>query len=271
MPRKKVNKQNARLPSNRALVLLFVSIALFTHVSISLHEHSQLAYWVSHTKPIFSRFKVKSVIANDQKERKDQSVRILSDDPMIRVYPHFITAKESKQLIALAKSRLEASKVMRGNQAVLDDKIRSSKTAYLSRSDSHIVAAIEDRICKIVACEVHQIEPLQVVHYSKGQFYKPHHDYLEPGDFEPTLGQRLHTFLIYLNNVAPSDGGLTFFPQLNISIQPEMGAALYFRNLDIHGNPDPRTLHAGEEIFNPQIEKWAINVWIREKTFSKPE
>ncbi len=264
MLRKKVNKHNARLPSNRTLIILFMGVAVLTYLSVSLHDHWH-AYWTSNIKPVFSRFTVGSVIA------QDQPVRILSEDPVIRVYPHFITPKEAKKLIALAKNRLKESKVMRGNQAVSDYKIRSSKTAYLNRSDSPIVGAIEDRVCKIVSCNVHQIEPLQVVHYSKGQFYKPHHDYFEPGDFDPKLGQRLHTFLIYLNDVAPSDGGLTFFPQLNIRVQPERGAALYFRDLDMSGNPDPRTLHAGETILNPKVEKWAINVWIREKTFSGPQ
>jgi prolyl 4-hydroxylase len=261
MSKKKVNKHNSNPPSNRFLILLFVSIALLTHFFLSLHEH----YWVSHIKPAFSRFSVGSVIANDQ------AVRVLSEDPSIRVYPHFITAKESKALIALAKNRLEESKVMHGNQAVSDYKVRSSKTAYLSRSDSPIVGAIEKRVCTIVACDVHQVEPLQVVHYSQGQFYKPHHDYFEASDFDPQLGQRLHTFLIYLNDVKPGDGGLTFFPRLNIRIQPERGSALYFRNVDMNGNPDPRTLHAGEEIINPKVEKWAINVWIRDKKISEPK
>ena len=264
MSKKKVNKHNSGLPSKRALIILFTSTALLTYFSVRLHDHWQ-AYLASHIKSAFSGFRVGAVI--DQ----DQSVRVLSEDPAIRVYPHFITAKESKELIALAKNRLEESKVMRGNQAVSDYKIRSSKTAYLTRADSPLVEAIEKRVCKIVACAVHQVEPLQVVHYSKGEFYKPHHDYFEPWDFDPKLGQRLHTFLIYLNDVAPSDGGITFFPQLNIRVQPEMGSALYFRDLDIHGKPDPRTLHAGEEIINPKVQKWAINVWVREKTFSEPK
>lgn len=261
MPRKKVNKH---IPSRRTLIILFTTIALLTYFSAELHDDWKY-HWAPRIKPTFSRFNVGSVIA------ADQPVRILSQDPMIRVYPHLITAKESRQLIALAKNRLKESQVMRGNRAVSDYKIRSSKTAHLYREDSHLVGVIEERICKIVSCNVHQIEPLQVVHYSQGQFYKPHHDYFEPGDFDPKLGQRLHTFLIYLNDVAPSDGGITFFPRLNIRVQPEMGSALYFRNLDMNGNPDPRTLHAGESILNPKIEKWAINIWIREKTFSGPQ
>ncbi len=261
--KKRVNKQKSKLPSHWTLLVLFVSVALLTHFLVDIYRNSDEDSYVAYKlKPIFSRFSVGSVIA------ADEPVQILSEDPAVRLYPNLISAKESKELIALAKNRLQESKVMHGSVPAVDYKIRSSKTAYLERSDSRLVGEIGERVCKIVACDVNQIEPLQVVHYSKGQLYRPHHDFFEPGAFDPKVGQRLHTFLIYLNDLGPDDGGLTFFPQLNIRVQPKRGTALYFRDLDREGNPDPRTLHAGEAVLNPKIEKWAINVWIREKTYS---
>ena len=47
------------LPSNRALIVLFVSIAVLTYISVTLHDHWQHA----HTVPSLSDF-MKKILKN---------------------------------------------------------------------------------------------------------------------------------------------------------------------------------------------------------------
>ena len=69
------------------------------------------------------------------------------------------------------------------------------------------------------------------------------------------------TALIYLNDV--EDGGATYFPELNISINPKKGNVLVFHNtISETTNINPRSLHAGMPVSSG--EKWAANLWFRE-------
>ena len=69
------------------------------------------------------------------------------------------------------------------------------------------------------------------------------------------------TALIYLNDV--EDGGATYFPKLNISINPKKGNVLVFHNtISETTNINPRSLHAGMPVTSG--EKWAANLWFRE-------
>ncbi len=249
----KVRKHKFDFTSRKMLIALFIGGALLTHGYLKFHEHWLHDVW--------------QAVTESSAKHEEPAIQVLSEDPPVRVYAKLLSHKECKEIIRLVKHRLQESKVMVNGRPVSDYKIRSSTTAYLKPSDSPLVLDIQKRVCKLVNCETHQIEPLQVVHYSKGQLYRPHHDYFDPGDFDPALGQRLHTFLIYLNDLRPGEGGLTYFPNLNIRVKPKMGNALYFRDLDASGQPDPRTLHAGEEVTNSKVEKWAVNIWIRQKRY----
>ena len=58
-------------------------------------------------------------------------------------------------------------------------------------------------------------------------------------------------------------GGRTVFPKLAMRFPPERGNAVVWYNLDRHGTPDERTLHAGEPV--TEGEKWGMNIWLRER------
>ena len=65
--------------------------------------------------------------------------------------------------------------------------------------------------------------------------------------------------LIYLNDV-PS-GGATFFPKLNLRLQPTRGTAAVFFPCTLDARLDPRALHTAE----PAVaEKWVCQVWLRQ-------
>ena len=107
----------------------------------------------------------------------------------------------------------------------------------------------------------------QVMHYSVGQEFRPHHDFLDPQQPGPAAdiarrGQRIGTFLLYLNG--DFEGGETEFPRAGISNRGDTGDALFFTNVTRDGRPDPLTLHAG--LPPTRGEKWILSQWIRDRT-----
>jgi prolyl 4-hydroxylase len=105
-----------------------------------------------------------------------------------------------------------------------------------------------------------------VLRYEPGQFYKPHHD--QNSDPDSLSGVRLFTFFIYLHE--PDGGGETHFPQLNLTIQPKKGSALFWTNVQDANlrRPDPRTQH--EAMPPTEGLKYSANLWIHQYDFRGP-
>lgn len=192
----------------------------------------------------------------------------ISHAPKVGIYHQFISQEEALHLIGLARSRLAPSEVvsLEGSSSIYNPG-RSSYTAFLKKSEDTIVKNIEERVAGLLGCELSQIEPLQIVRYQFGQEYKPHHDYFSQEQLKiQNHNQREHTLLIYLNTLPLEAGGYTAFPRLFIACLPSAGAALYFQNLRAHSSyTEEATLHAGTPILIEGVEKWACNVWVRER------
>jgi predicted 2-oxoglutarate/Fe(II)-dependent dioxygenase YbiX len=130
------------------------------------------------------------------------------------------------------------------------------------------VAAIRARISAATNIPVPVFEPPQVMHYHVGEEFRPHYDFLDPT--EPghraeltAFGQRIATFLIYLND--DYEGGETAFPRAGLSHRGRRGDALLFANVDAATRaPDPLTLHAGMP--PTRGEKWIFSQWIRDRS-----
>jgi hypothetical protein len=59
------------------------------------------------------------------------------------------------------------------------------------------------------------------------------------------------------------DGGATWFPNLNVAVEPRAGAALFWRNFVVEdGQADPDLLHAGQPLLAGL--KLAVNIWVVE-------
>lgn len=216
-----------------------------------------------------STYFIASQVTSKPTPRNFDSV-VLSNSPEVRLYKNFLSPRETQELIALAKTRLVDSHVWREGKDVRSEDTRSSSSAHFYKSENKIIKKIEKQACAIVGCDVSQVEPIQIVHYTKDQKYVPHYDYFSEEDMNLSdSGQRLHTFLVYLNDLEDQDGGKTTFPKLDISVKPEQGMALYFRDANQFGQVDPLTLHGGDVIQRDNVEKWACNVWIRQKAVPK--
>ena len=63
-------------------------------------------------------------------------------------------------------------------------------------------------------------EPMQVLRYETGQFYKTHHDQNSPR--ASAWGPRMFTVFMYVGD--GYEGGLTDFPKLNVTVPAKKGA-----------------------------------------------
>lgn len=101
-------------------------------------------------------------------------------------------------------------------------------------------------------------EPLQLLRYKEGEYYKPHHDQNSPRS--SAWGPRIYTVFFYLSDV--EEGGETFFTKLNITIKPKKGSIIVWSNI-INEDPNKRdenTFH--ESLTVSKGTKFSANYWI---------
>lgn len=193
--------------------------------------------------------------------------RALSSAPRIRVIEDLASADECRWLIERARDSLEAALVfdLHGNR-VLDPGRSNKGTAFTLPDMDLIIEILRARISAATHIPVSVFEPTQVLHYSVGQEFNRHFDYLEPGNPHHSEqlrshGQRIATFLIYLSE--DFEGGETEFSQIGLQYRGKTGDAIFWANCDMEGRPDPLTLHAG---LPPTAgEKWILSQWIRDR------
>ncbi len=134
-----------------------------------------------------------------------------------------------------------------------------------------VILLVRAKIAAALGAAVGTLEPCQILHYAPGQEFRPHYDFIDtetPGHAAELKrgGQRVATFLVYLNE--GFEGGMTSFPLLGFGYKGEAGAGLTFSNVDAAGEPDPRTLHAGQPPTSG--EKWLLSQWIRDRAGQTP-
>ncbi len=89
-----------------------------------------------------------------------------------------------------------------------------------------------------------KLENLQVQKYEKNQQYNPHYDSFSHKDGKD---QRSWTVMVYLdlNNLK---GGSTYFPKIDLRIEPEKSMAIVWNNLRDDYCRDENTLHTGTQV-----------------------
>lgn len=192
----------------------------------------------------------------------------LSDSPRIRVIEGFATAAECRWLIAIGRPQLAPAPVFdkeTGEQT--HDATRDNSFFLLRLGEMNVYTeVIRSRIAAATGLPVPLFEPSQLLHYAVGQRFKQHYDFLDPAnpayqESLATFGQRIATFLIYLNG--DYEGGETSFPAIGLDYRAREGDALFFANVTRDGRPDPQTLHAGRPPTSG--EKWVFSQWIRDR------
>jgi hypothetical protein len=195
--------------------------------------------------------------------------RSLSEAPRIRAIEGFATAAECDWLMARARGRLGPAMVIdqrTGLEASHPDRTNKAIELDVAAMDV-VIQVLRARIGAATNLPVPVFEPAQIMHYSVGEEFRPHYDFLT-GEVEgwaaqlQRYGQRIATFLLYLNE--DFEGGETDFPRIGISHRGARGDALFFANVDSAGAPDRQTFHAGRPPTHG--EKWILSQWIRDRT-----
>jgi hypothetical protein len=190
----------------------------------------------------------------------------LSETPRIRLIKGFATPAECRWLIAMARDRLMPATVFdksTGEQAF--NEARDNSYIVLQIAEMNVLTeVIRNRVSAATRLPVPLFEPSQLLHYDVGQRFKPHYDFLDPTndayrDDLARFGQRIATFLIYLND--DYSGGETSFPSIGLNFRAAIGDGLFFANVTRDGSPDRTTLHAG--LPPASGEKWVFSQWIR--------
>jgi prolyl 4-hydroxylase len=188
--------------------------------------------------------------------------RTLNDAPKAVAIDQFIGPKACDWIIARSAGRMKPA-VAIAQSGPDQVRVRGGSSYAMSFVECDvIVLLLRMRIAACIGVPVGALEEPQVLHYSEGQQFKRHYDYLHPDDPKiATEGQRLATFLVYLNGAYLE--GETEFLDFNLRHKGERGSALYFANLLPDGAPDPRSIHAGRA---PKLgEKWVFSQWIRNR------
>lgn len=182
---------------------------------------------------------------------------------------NFISQEICSRIIAYGKDKLQPSTMFKEDKRVVGT-ARTSSTAFLTNdgeaSPFNFLHSVQLKVSALSWFPISYLEALNLTYYAPGQCYQPHHDFFNPklNENGGKMGQRVLTFFIYLNTVTSEQGGATFFPTLDLRIQPKVGSALMWMNASFDGkNLFPETLHSGEELIRG--EKWAMNIWVREK------
>lgn len=189
--------------------------------------------------------------------------------PRLYTIKNFLPKSACAWLIAQARKQLEPANVMNrrtGVPAASDERTGKNALFHMLHPDL-VLQLTHQRIADMTGAPVAHQEPSIILHYGRGQEYKPHYDFFQPHEIAifkgelDLIGQRVGTFLIYLNDGYA--GGETEFPRLNWRFKGEAGDALFFWNVAADGELEPLSLHAGLPV--TKGEKWLFSKWIRAK------
>lgn len=194
--------------------------------------------------------------------------RVLRDQPRVAALANFLPPALCDYLIDRSRPRLKRAQVFDARAGGLKfDPMRTNSSAAYSVIDTDVVMQlVRARMARATGVAFDTLEPVEVLHYSGGETYRPHVDFFHPSlpnyaDEMRVRGQRIRTCLVYLND--GYDGGETAFPKLGMRFRGAVGEALVFDNVLGDGTGDMDTLHTG--LPPTSGEKWLLSQWIREK------
>jgi len=179
-------------------------------------------------------------------EATEHCIDQLNYQPRIFRVKDFLTDEECEHLISTAKDRLRPC-----NEISAGVNRTGWGLFFREGEENHkVVRGILDRMKQYVPV-TSESEVMQVMRYQDGEETSAHFDYFNPltpnGAMKIGIyGQRIATFLMYLNEV--EEGGATIFPELNLRVEPRKGDALVFYNCKPNGEVDPLSMHQGEKV-----------------------
>lgn len=201
--------------------------------------------------------------------RKPPKAVTLCEAPLIQAFARVIPDAICEAMIEAARPRLGPAKIydaVGGGDTTASERRNSAAEFGIADMDL-VLLAVRERLCGLVGASPVNADGSQVLHYEVGERFANHFDFFDPAypghaHNLALAGQRVFTILLYLNDEG-LEGGETDFPVLDIRHRGARGDALIFRNLDVDGEPDRRTLHAG--LSPTKGEKWLLSTWVRDR------
>jgi prolyl 4-hydroxylase len=198
----------------------------------------------------------------------------LNEAPLVRHFPKVANDAACAWLMEHVRDKLKPAMIYSGdNVRDIKDEMRTNSVGPLHLASIDLInVVVQYRIAAICRMPIDNFEGPTALHYAVGEEIKDHYDYVNPKipNYETeikTRGERLITFLIYLND--DYDGGETELPVLNVSHNGSRGDGLMFINVLPNGKPDGRSLHAGRP--PTRGEKWLLSQFVRERAvFNTP-
>lgn len=171
----------------------------------------------------------------------------------IRVVDNWATPKECGALIEYCEGQALFRRSMVRRQEALELSFasanRTSASALIADRGAPLVATLLSRAAALAGVAGNCIEDPQCVRYHPGQRFDAHVD----------GAHRTYTLLVYLNE--GFGAGETRFPDLDLAVEPRVGRALLFRNVDRSGAEIPWSRHIGTA--PSRGIKYACNLWVR--------
>ena len=182
-----------------------------------------------------------------------------TDGPWILTIDDFLSAEESDAVRdAGSESGTEWARSQAGDGV---QAARTSSTAWCKGRclQNWAVRNVEQRVSNLMnGIPMENAEPMQVLRYEEGQFYKQHHDQNSPR--ASAWGPRMFTVFMYIGDGYA--GGETHFPKLNITVPSGKGRACVWTSV-LDSDPfqrDDRTDH--ESLPVTSGVKYGVNYWI---------
>eukprot|EP00927_Polykrikos_kofoidii_P056972 TRINITY_DN51069_c0_g1_i1.p1 TRINITY_DN51069_c0_g1~~TRINITY_DN51069_c0_g1_i1.p1 ORF type:complete len:322 (+),score=53.45 TRINITY_DN51069_c0_g1_i1:67-966(+) len=191
----------------------------------------------------------------------------ICEDPHMVLYENFVSEEEVQHILKLADGRWEQSKTSKGTESQLlasklegenagsygeqtTSSTRTSMSVRLTWAESVVIDRISARVASVTGYDVSFVEPLVLLKYEKGEFFKVHHD----GAMRPA------TVFIYLNDIPEGGGGETLFHNLGFQIKPKAHTALMWYNRAEDGSADERMQHEAKPLLAGT--KYGINCFV---------
>jgi hypothetical protein len=192
----------------------------------------------------------------------------LCADPLVRVFPQFVTDSVCAWLIEQARPNMKRALIYDpvGGKDIADH-MRTNSAAGFDLVQADVVqAAVQWRMSQAVGVPITYMEGPTVLHYAIGEQITNHYDFVNPRipNYQAEIdkrGQRIVTFLVYLND--DYEGGETDFPNLGLRYHGAKGNGIFFTNALPNGDADLRMVHAG--LPPKDNEKWLMSQFIRNR------
>eukprot|EP01125_Pyxidicula_operculata_P008417 TRINITY_DN2822_c0_g1_i3.p1 TRINITY_DN2822_c0_g1~~TRINITY_DN2822_c0_g1_i3.p1 ORF type:complete len:284 (-),score=62.54 TRINITY_DN2822_c0_g1_i3:64-915(-) len=211
-----------------------------------------------------------SPLTTAPKDPKTPWIETISWSPRIFVYHNFLSEAECDEIIELAGSDVERSRVVSSDGNGAESKSRTSFGVFLTEpymTKSPLLRIVEERIANWTQLPSENGEAYYLLRYEIGQEYKPHTDWFQNDAVGKKhiagYGNRIATVLTYLHS--PEEGGETTFPKINLKVPAKRGDSVLFWDLLLDGNGDAMALHGSSPVIKGI--KWAMTKWIRERKY----